>query len=30
MGRLDLDGWIDLPAISLGQLLHVIVAEIYI
>ena len=24
MGRLDLDGWIDLPAISLGQLLHVL------
>jgi hypothetical protein len=29
-GRLDLDGWIDFAAICLGQVLHLVVAEIHI
>jgi hypothetical protein len=29
-GRLNLDRWVDFSAISLGKLLHVLIAEIHI
>ena len=29
-GYVDLDGWVDISAISFGKLLHVLVAEIHI